>query len=150
MKRFDFRLKSVLVLRKRLLNDAERKYALAIQRRKNAETNLQEGMIELNVMNERVMRTREARFSGYQQEVYIRGLKQAKTNLVKLEKILAQARKLEAQEKMVYIEANKNHELLLKLKDRQLMKHVFDEQQKEQLEQDDLFNARKSILNAAR
>lgn len=150
MKRFDFRLKSVLVLRKRLLNEAERKYSLAIQRRKAAESRLQAGVETLDAMNDRVMSTRETRFSGYQQEVYIGGLKQAKANLLKLEKLLVQARNQEAQEKIVYIEANKNHELLLKLKERQHLKHVFDEQHKEQLEQDDLFNARKSVLNAVR
>ena len=150
MKRFDFRLKSVLVLRRRLLNEAEGKYSSAIQRRKQAEAEFSEGLQKLSAMNKNVVRTRDARVAGYQQEAYVGALNRAKANLVRIEKKVTLARKHEEQEKLAYIEANKNHELLLKLRERQYVKHMYDEQLKEQLAMDDLFNARKSILNAAK
>jgi flagellar export protein FliJ len=148
MKRFDFRLKSVLVLRQRLLNEAESRYTQAIQKRRDAESKMGLWKQKMNTMNSVVLETRENRISGYQQEAFIGVLKRAKTDLGKIEKEVDRTRKEELREKLAYIEANKNYELLLKLRERQHINHVLDEQFKEQLVMDDLFNARKSVLNA--
>lgn len=148
MKRFDFRLKSVLLLRLRLLNEAEQRYTLAIRKHREAESKFSMGLLKIDKINDQVVQARKNRISGNQQEAFVGAIKQGKELLGKLEESVKQASIDENREKMAYIEANKNHELLLKLREHQHSTHVQDELLKEQLIQDDLFNARRSLLHA--
>lgn len=150
MKRFDFRLKSVLVLRQRLLNEAEERYSRAIQARRNAQSAVEAGWAELDEMNRRVLATRGQRVSGIQQQGYYQAMDRTKSGMKQLEENLRKARNIETKHRNAYLVANRDHELLLKLKDKQHQKHLQDELLKEQLLQDDLFNARRAIANASR
>ena len=150
MKRFDFRLKSVLVLRQRLLNEAESQYSRAIQARRAVEQRIQQAEAALNSMNELVMGVRGERFSGSQQQSYFEVMHQHRAGIKTLKDQLAKARQMEQFKRRKYIEANRDHELLEKLQEKQKQKHFHEELLKEQLLQDDLFNARRAVMNAAR
>lgn len=150
MKRFDFRLKSVLVLRQRLLNEAEGQYSRAIQARRAVELQIEKAESDLDSMNEQVLNARSERFSGAQQQVYLEALGAQRTSIKGLQDKLKKALQLEHFKRRKYIEANRDHELLEKLQEKQKQKHFHEELLKEQLLQDDLFNARRAVMNAAR
>lgn len=150
MKRFDFRLKSVLVLRQRLLNEAESQYSRAIQARRGVEAQIQQAETALDSMNEMVMSVRGERFSGTQQQSYFEAMHQHRSGIKSLKEQLDKALQMEHFKRRKYIEANRDYELLEKLREKQKQKHFHEELLKEQLLQDDLFNARRAVMNAAR
>jgi len=149
MKRFDFRLKSVLVLRQRLLNEAEGHYSRAIEARRAVEQQIVAAENEMDTMNAKVLRAREVRFSGAQQQAYHDAMGVQRTNIKTLSEKLRKARQMEQLKRRKYIEANRDYELLEKLQEKQKQKHFHAELLKEQLIQDDLFNARRAAANAA-
>lgn len=138
----------MLVLRRRLLNEAEQFYSAAIQTRRIAEAQLQERVSDIETLNDRVVAARGEVVSGYQQQSHIGALGQAHLSLAGIKQQVEKALSEEQDAKMKYIEANKNHELLLKLQEKQHSAHLQDELLKEQSLQDDLFNARRSMMNA--
>ena len=73
---------------------------------------------------------------------------QAQLSLAGFRQQVEKAKTEEHSAKMKYIEANKNHELLLNLQEKQHSAHLQEELLKEQSLQDDLFNARRSMMNA--
>jgi flagellar export protein FliJ len=149
MKRFSFRLNSVLLLRRRLLNEAEEAYTKAIQARMAVEEQLNMGNEDLNKLNSVAIASREAPVSGIQQQGFLHSLDIQKQRVNEIRKDLIRARAEENNKRKAYVEANRDFELLEKLRDRQKTKHFFNEQLKEQLIQDDLFNARRvAALNS--
>ena len=149
MKRFDFRLKSVLVLRQRLLNEAEGQYSRAIQARRAVEQQIEAAEHDLDAMNVHVLGARANRFSGGQQQSYHNAMGVQRTQIKALRDKLQKARQMEHFKRRKYIEANRDFELLEKLQEKQKQKHFQAELLKEQLIQDDLFNARRAVMNAA-
>jgi len=150
MKRFEFRLQSVLVLRQRLLNEAEQRYTRAISARRDVENQIANAWQRIDRMNQLVVSSREFRFYGASQQAFFDSMKMARVDIRKLEEQLKKVRQQEAVERRKYIEANRNHELLLKLKDKQKESHFQEEILKEQQIQDDLFNARRALRMATR
>lgn len=149
MKRFDFRLKSVLVLRQRLLSEAEGHYSRAIKERRAVEQQILAAENELDAINEWVLGARSDRFSGAQQQAYHDAMGVQRTNIKALQEKLKKAQQMEQFKRRKYIEANRDYELLEKLQEKQKQKHFHAELLKEQLMQDDLFNARRAVANAA-
>lgn len=145
MKRFDFRLKSVLVLRMRALNEAEQRYGRAIQARRAVESKIEAHWQALERINQQMLSEREQRFHGAMQQGFLSVIGQTNQRIRGLENELRLAMQQEMRERALYLEANRNHELLLKLRDRQKNDHFNHEMLKEQQVQDDLFNARRSM-----
>lgn len=150
MKRFEFRLKSVLVLRQRLLNEAEGQYSRAIQARRLVDQEIAKAEGELDLMNRKILSVRSEQFSGLQQQTFHDAMGVQRTNIKALQDKLQKARQMETFRKRKYIEANRDFELLEKLQEKQKQKHFHEEFLKEQLQQDDLFNARRAVMSAAR
>ncbi len=139
----------MLVLRQRLLNEAEQRYSRAIGARKDIEAKISAGWSDLDAMNDQVLAARSDRFNGAQQQSFFQAMVESRQKIKGLEESLKKAREIETAERTKYIMANRDHELLLKLKEKQKQKHFHEEMLKEQLQQDDLFNARRAVMNAA-
>ena len=145
MKRFDFRLKSVLILRQRLLNEAEQRYSHAIASRRAVEGKIEAHLQNLERMNEQMMAEQKQSFRGATQQGFLMFMGDAQQHLKALEQELRVATQHELKARSHYLEANRNHELLLKLKNRQRTEHLQRELLKEQQLQDDMFNARRAL-----
>ncbi|MCG8527619.1 MAG: hypothetical protein MI748_14660 [Opitutales bacterium] len=147
MKRFHFRLNSVLLLRKRALNAAQEEYSKAIAQRRKIDEVIEEGKEQIAAMNDAIKASWGGRpVVAGQQESLMLGLKLAKTKLDEWKLSRVQALQEEMKKRELYIEANKNFELLEKLKERQKNEHLYAEMQKEQILADDLFNARRASM----
>jgi hypothetical protein len=144
MKRFDFRLQSVLVIRRRLLTEAEARYALAIQSVRAVEQRIADQRQRMEKFSEVITgHQQKDLLMGNQQEVLYGSLRLARTVEKALEVSLKEARLVEDRERVAYIEARRDFELLEKLKKRQRLQHFQAAVAEEQRELDDLFNARR-------
>jgi len=139
-----------MVLRQRLLNEAEQRYTRAIQTRRGIETQIDQQVERLEQMNQQVLAARGLRFSASQQQAFFQAMDQARLEIRKMQENLKRAKQMESLERRKYIEANRNHEILVKLQDKQKEKHFQEQLLKEQQLQDDLFNARRAVMQAAK
>jgi len=149
MKRFHFRLNSVLLLRKRRLNEAEEAYSRASGQRRRVEETYREGQTQVDAMNAAILQSWEGKpeIAG-QQESLMSGIKWARVRLQEWEKKLEQAREFERKQREQYIAASRDYELLEKLKTKKYDEHLYAEMQKEQSLMDDMFNARRSAYHS--
>lgn len=145
MKRFDFRLKSVLLLRQRLLNESEQQYSRAIAARRATEAKIAAEWQELDRINAQMLADRRDCFVAAMQQGFLSFMAHSRQRIKALEQELRMAEQQEKKARAHYLEAHRNHELLLKLKDRQQREHIHGEFLKEQQQQDDLFNARRAL-----
>jgi flagellar export protein FliJ len=147
MKRFDFRLQSVLVIRQRLLGEAEGRYARAIQAVRAIEERIRQEQARMVALSHAVMDLQKQgnRISGIQQESLYASLRHAESVGKSLERLLREAKIVEDRERLAYIEARRDFELLEKLKERQRLHHIQLALADEQRELDDLFNARRTM-----
>ncbi len=145
MKRFQFRLASILTLRLKEQNEAEAKYSAAIQVRRKIEEQINEAQRQYERINGFILQSREGMFSAADQAQYATALEQQKQHINELQdlRIRAQNQEIAAQE--VYIEARKKHELLDSLRERKRMEHAAEQLLQEQMESDDLYNARRKF-----
>jgi flagellar export protein FliJ len=145
MKRFDFRLRSVLVLRNRAVGEAEQRYSRAIETRRNAEKRLREAFARQAALNQAMVdRQLQSLVSGLQHEGQLLSIQGSKKILNVMEQQVQQAKAVENRERIAYVEARRQFELLDQLREKQQGQHLMLQIQEEQKEMDDLFNARKS------
>jgi flagellar export protein FliJ len=147
MKRFDFRLQSVLVLRQRLLGEAEARYARAIQAVHAIVERIRQEQDRMVALSHAVMELQKQgnRIAGIQQESLYSSLRHAESVGKSLERMLREAKIVEGRERLAYIEARRDFELLEKLKERQRHHHIQLALADEQRELDDMFNARRTM-----
>jgi len=149
MKRFHFRLNSVLLLRKRRLNEAEEQYSKAIAARRRIDAKIEDGQTQMEAMNAAVVSMwSDQAFVANQQESFLTGIKWAQTRIQEMENKRQQALAEEHRLRNAYIEANREYELLEKLRKTREEEHFYNEMQKEQAIIDDIFNARKTALRS--
>ncbi|MDD4350463.1 MAG: flagellar export protein FliJ [Opitutales bacterium] len=145
MKRFDFRLESVRILRQRVLNDAESSYGRAVRDRRRAETAVAEGDIRLKELNAKMTPVPGGRFSPSTQSAYVEALREHDRKVQGLRTALTRSLQYEAKCRKAFIAAKRDHEALVNLKERQRHQHFYRQDQFEQREMDDMFNARRQI-----
>jgi len=143
MKRFQFRLASILTLRLMEQNEAEGKYSAAIEVRRKIEQQILDVQGEYEQVNRFILQSREGGFSPADQAQYGTALENKVQQVAELKDLLQRAKNQENSAREVYIEARKKHELLDKLRERKLADHTAEQLLQEQMESDDLYNARR-------
>ena len=149
MKRFEFRLESVRILRQRILNEAESSYGRAVRDRRRAENAVADGDSRLKAMNAQMTPEVGGKYSPSTQSSYIESLREQDRKLQGLRTALARSLQYEAKCRKAFIAARRDHEALVNLKERQRNQHFYHQDQLEQREMDDLFNARRQIEQTA-
>jgi flagellar protein FliJ len=150
MKRFEFRLRSVQVLRQRRLSEAEQRYALTIQQRREREGRMLELQQGMEAMSELSRPKQGARLDAVHQQAWVGSLHHLRARLQNAERELELARSVEGRAREQFVAAKRDHEVLERLKEKQKQAHFQSELLKEQALQDDLFNARRAIIGATK
>lgn len=150
MKKFEFKLSSVLILRQRALGVAEKDYGVAIQAKKEIEAQIQAEQASLLANNLQIVEERKKPVFGVQAHAYNEELHMREERIAKLQESFHLAKIEEAKKRAIYIEARKRFELLEKLKKQQEKEHEAEISLKEQAELDDLFNAKRTDLPIGR
>ncbi|MDA8775035.1 hypothetical protein N9N13_04825 [Opitutales bacterium] len=142
MRKFTFRLETLLQIRELAKEKAIVNYGKAIAKREKCEEKRSLEMSNLTLLKNQIKQNRILGFYAHQQSPFSLSLQSLKDKITLLNKQVDDARTAEDVKRKIFNEADSRYKSLLKLKSNQKSEHFSSESRKEDFELEDIINSR--------
>ena len=142
MRKFSFRLETLLHIRELAKEKAIVNYGKAIAEREKCEKKLDFELTNLTLLKKQIKEKRILGFYAHQQSPFSLSLQSLKDKIVLLNKQVDEAKISEDVKRKFFNKADTNFKSLLKLKSNQKAEHFRSESRKEEVELEDIINSR--------
>ena len=142
MRKFSFRLETLLHIRELAKEKAIVNYGKAIAKREKCEKKLDFELTNLNLLKKQIKENRILGFYAHQQSPFSLSLQTLNDKIVLLNKQVDEAKISENVKRKIFNEADTSFKSLLKLKSNQKAEHFRSESRKEEVELEDIINSR--------
>ena len=142
MRKFSFRLETLLNIRELAKEKAIVNYGKAIAEREKCEEKRSLEISNLTLLKKQIKQKRILGFYAHQQSPFSLSLQSVKDKIILLNKQVDDAKTAEEVKRKIFNEADSMYKSLLKLKSNQKTEHFRSESRKEDAELEDIINSR--------